>query len=276
MPSTIESGSGQIDGKRDYQEDYSSIYNNVVLSGDLLCSLAILCDGMGGHVEGHIASRIACETFYATFVDGVDTELKDRLMASIQAANKAIKTDFMDNPAHKGMGTTLLAAVIADDLLHWISVGDSPLLLRRKSDLTRLNEDHSLAPVLDKLAELGEITAEQARKDAKRSHLRSVLIGEEIERIDLPEDSVVLEPGDDIVLTSDGVDTLSREELTKLLRFERFNSQDERAQAVLERIVKKDRAGQDNATIVILHCRLKNPETPSLLGKIASTLSWKP
>ncbi len=276
MPLSIHSATGQIEGKRDYQEDYAAVYDDVVLAGDSRCCLAILCDGMGGHVEGRVASRLACETFHLAFANGAGAELKSRLSASLDAANEAIAEDCRDHPARGGMGTTLVAAVVADRLLHWISVGDSPLWLRRAASLTRLNADHSLAPVLDRLVEMGELSAEQARRDGRRNQLLSALTGEELEHIDLPDESVVLEPGDDVVLASDGVEALGAGELKRLLRRGRSRRQAARVEAVLRRIADKDLPEQDNATIVLMHCKPQKPQAGSLAGRLAAALRRQP
>ena len=276
MPLVVVSAGDQIDGKRDYQEDFYTIADKVILSGGVHCTLALLCDGMGGHVAGQIASRLACEVFHETFVSSSIPELNDRLLSSLTAANEAIEADSLDNPEREGMGTTLVATVIIDNLLHWISVGDSPLWLRRKDNLTRLNADHSLGPVLDKLADIGEITTEQAMNDSRRNQLRSVLIGQEIEHIDLPDESIVLRTDDDVVLASDGIETLSLEELTGQLCLDSFRNQRERILDLLEQVIQKDRPGQDNATVIILHCESENREPRSLLGAILSLFGWKP
>lgn len=276
MALVVVSAGDQIDGKRDYQEDFYSISDEVVLSGGVHCTLAVLCDGMGGHVAGQIASRLACEAFHESFTSSTNPDLKERLHSSLNAANESIKTDSLNNPEREGMGTTLVATVIIDNLLHWISVGDSPLWLRRNDNLTRLNADHSLGPILDKLAEVGEITAEQAKNDSRRNQLRSVLIGQEIEHIDLPDESIVLRKDDDVVLASDGIETLSQEELTRQLCLDIFRNQRERILSLLEHVMKKDLPGQDNATVIILHCESEKRETQSLTGAILSLFGWKP
>ena len=272
MSLVVNSAGAQIAGRRDYQEDTFSVYDEVVLSGDVRCTLAILCDGMGGHAGGQVASRLACAAFYTTFTGSTASALTDRLTSALNAANEAIGADAEKNPEREGMGTTLVAAVSTDNQLHWISVGESPLWLRRKKRLIRLNADHSLAPVLDKLVEIGEITAEQAAHDNRRHQLRSALVGEAIEHVDLPEESVVLSAGDDVVLASDGIETLSQEELTGQLCDRRFSEQAARVQAVLEQVTQKGRPGQDNATLVLMHCESEDSGSQSLMAMISSLL----
>ena len=89
-----------------------------------------------------------------------------------------------------------------------MSVGDSPLLLFRRGEIALLNEDHSLAPELDRLAKIGRITAEQAKTDPRRHMLRSAVTGEELDLVDVSRKPLVLEAGDYVILASDGVQTL--------------------------------------------------------------------
>ena len=271
----IYSAGAQIDGQRDYQEDTFSIHEQVALSEDVHCTLAVLCDGMGGHAGGQVASLLACQAFYTAFAESSVPALPERLRAALDAANEAIGVDAEQNPERTGMGTTLVAAVIMDHLLHWISVGDSPLWLRSEKDLIRLNADHSLAPVLDKLAEMGEITPEQAARDRRRNQLRSALVGAGIEHVDLPEQSVVLAAGNDVVLASDGVETLSVEELAGQLVENRAGAQAERVHTILEQVALRQEPGQDNATLIIMHCEAAAPAASSLRATLSSLLQRK-
>ena len=73
-------------------------------------------------------------------------------------------------PMLSGMGSTLVAAVFGDEGVEWVSVGDSPLLLFRRGEIALLNEDHSLAPELDRLAAMGRMTHEEAQGRSAPAH----------------------------------------------------------------------------------------------------------
>ena len=94
------------------------------------------------------------------------------------------------------MGCTLIGAAFGPEGLDWISVGDSPLYLVRKGKIVRLNEDHSLAPEIDRMAEMGRMSEEQAKAHPRRHVLRSALIGAEIDLIDWSKAPVALEVGE--------------------------------------------------------------------------------
>jgi hypothetical protein len=75
------------------------------------------------------------------------------------------------------MSTTMLGVLVMPQSMQWISVGDSPLFLFRDGELNRINDDHSLSPLIDARAERGEITKEEAENHPGRHTLQAVLLG---------------------------------------------------------------------------------------------------
>ena len=160
MPRGYSYAASAIQGARDNQEDACQFAEvggagTVPLgrSGGSHAStlLAVLADGMGGHAGGAEASGAACAAFVAAYTDSAGP-LAGRLGGALDAANRAIAAALARDRALDGMGSTLVAAAFTPGGVAWVSVGDSPLLLFRDSRLYQLNEDHSLAPVLDGLA----------------------------------------------------------------------------------------------------------------------------
>lgn len=272
MSTSVTSAGAQIVGSRDHQEDCFVIHRDVAINDGTKGILAIVCDGMGGHVKGDVASKLGCESFYTEFVEKIDFDLNDRLVASLGAANDAIGAAIREQPEQEGMGTTLVAVVVRENTLHWVSVGDSPLWLRRGRILKRLNADHSMAPVLDKLAEIGEITMDEAKVDKSRTRLRSALTGGKIDHVDIPEESLILQSGDQVVLASDGVESLQADELLRLLRGGGFGEPEKQAQALLKKVSQKNLASQDNATVVILKYAAETPGLATKLKRMGSRL----
>ncbi len=167
-------------------------------------SLAIICDGMGGHSEGADASRVAMESFRKNFQISQISDITPALHNSLDHANEAVR-ELFEGKEDKG-GCTLLAVFLAPHALWWISVGDSPLFLWRHSQLIRLNQDHSMRAYFTNPL---DCCATQ-RKDALRcGHmLRSALMGEPIALIDCPTAAYALLPGDRVILSSDGIEDL--------------------------------------------------------------------
>lgn len=211
--------------------------------------LAVLADGMGGHQGGALASKTVCETFIDAFRSEAGED-REKLVASLASANDAVRTLADQDPMLDGMGSTLIGAAFHSDGVEWVSVGDSPLLLYRRGEIATLNADHSLAPELDRLAELGSITKERAKADPRRHMLRSAITGDEIELVDVSKHALKLEPGDLIILASDGVHTLETTEIARVVSA----YSDDGASAVCDALIRAVDAvrdpHQDNTTVI--------------------------
>lgn len=169
-------------------------------------SLAVVCDGMGGHDAGGLASSTAVKSFLAAFAELTETEksLTQRLHAALMAANAAVGKLYVGTDSYGG--TTLLAAFAGRGVLRWVSVGDSGLYLWRQGTLRRLNEDHSMRAVYEKFICPGGMTRREAL--AGGHVLRSAVTGEEITLIDEHERPFPLLPGDRLILCTDGLESV--------------------------------------------------------------------
>lgn len=236
----------QIQGVRDYQEDCFD-----VLEGeDGVTRALILADGMGGHVGGDAASGIVVRSVKRSYAD-CEGPVTDRLRECLELANDAVADEVRGNPQLSGMGTTLVVAVSSPEGLEWVSVGDSPLWLYRAGCLRRLNADHSMAPILAHLAQTGELSAEEAATDKRRNGLRSAVCGDELVLIDVSSQPVTLRPGDLIVLASDGIETLSVDELAEPLAEAPTKDLDALVTEILGRVQAAKKPNQDNATLML-------------------------
>ena len=241
----------QITGKRDYQEDSFGLLDERDLGlDDSEHAVLLVADGMGGHVGGAIASDLLCKTFVEVY-PRFSGPIVDRLRACLDKANGAITAAVDENPALDSMGSTLVAAVVASEGLHWISVGDSPLWLFHEGQLERLNADHSMTPVLAELAAAGRMTAEDAARHPSQHSLRSVVMGDEMPLIDVSSQPVALEQGDRVVLASDGLLALDEQEIAEILKKTRDAPLEDSVAALIQAVEEAGHPYQDNVTVLL-------------------------
>ncbi len=233
-------------GARRYQEDAAAVWSDRHAQPVML---AVLADGMGGHAGGAIASRLASDTFIEKFTDA-DGDTAHRLTSALDIANKAIARAVEKDPGLSGMGSTIVAAAFGVSGLEWISVGDSPLYLYSLGEVALLNEDHSLAPGLDQMAAEGLITVDAARNDPRRHMLRSAVTGEDLELVDLSRKPLTLEPGDYVILASDGVHTIDEAKIAALVQEFADQGPQAVADALVRAVIELREPHQDNVTVL--------------------------
>ena len=250
----------QIPGGREYQEDDYGLIEPGDPDADG-SEVLLIADGMGGHVSGDMASRTVVKTFVETY-HSTDGPVPDRLRACLNAANDALVEAIKENPELEGMGSTVIAAVVSQHGLDWISVGDSPLWLFRDGKLRRLNADHSMAPVLANLVAVGRMTEEEAATDPKRHALRSAVMGDEIHMIDVSSQPVAIRKSDRLLLASDGLMTLEDEEIAGILQNMQDAPLSEVADALIHAVEEVGHPNQDNATVLLYNpkadCGMEN------------------
>jgi serine/threonine protein phosphatase PrpC len=240
----------QIQGDRPYQEDDFGCVNDLQPTDaspkDLML---VIADGMGGHVGGAHASQVAVKQFIEAYTNPEGMVL-DRLEHALEQSNERIRLDAKKNTDLQGMGCTLVAVAFTDEGVVWVSVGDSPFWRWRDGALKQMNADHSMAPLIALSVSRGEITAEEAARHPQRNALRSALIGEPIPQRDVRETPVRLREGDKFVIASDGLQTLSEEEIADLLSFD-FDALT-LARNLVDAVEAKGKRGQDNTTVVVV------------------------
>ncbi len=236
----------QIIGARTRQEDSFRIEQLDTTAQHLM----VITDGMGGHAGGAQASRIVADSFVDAWLGGEGTTV-DRLHDALFYANDQVARAIEDDPELVDMGTTLLACVLDGSELSWVSVGDSILWVYRDGKLLRINDDHSMAPVIDGLVEIGRMTPEEAASDPRRNQLRSVVTGEDIPLIDISKTPLVLEDADILLLATDGILTLGEDEIISVLRDSRPAGPEACAGAIFAAIESHAEPQQDNTTLIV-------------------------
>jgi protein phosphatase len=257
----FEYASRSSKGARSYQEDAAFVHvggerHAAPAAGQSAEALtAVLADGMGGHAGGALASSTACTTFldaYAASTAASADDVPTRLDAALKLANAAIGECVAENPALDGMGCTLIGTMFVGAGVEWVSVGDSPLFLLRGDEIVPLNEDHSLAPEIDKLAAAGRMTWEDAKADPRRHFLRSALTGVDMELVDRSHKPLVLEPDDVVILASDGIHTLEERDILRVVKENLARGPEAVADGLIAAVEAVGDLYQDNTTVVVV------------------------
>ena len=241
-------------GQRDHQEDALAI--DFPIGANF--GFAVLADGMGGHAAGDVASKIVVTEvfselmFQSSDVEAMTSDIGEVLRNAAYAANECVRAHTETNPETGGMGSTLLAPVIDNNKLYWISIGDSPLLLFRGGKLTQLNEDHSMAPQIDLMVAAGALTEDAAANHPDRNALTSVLFGDEIEAIDCRDEPYMLEDGDLLIAASDGLQFLENEEIVEILKRNLARPAAIIARELLAALEELDDPAQDNVSFTVI------------------------
>ena len=175
-------------------------------------ALLVVCDGMGGANAGNVASRFAAQAFAEKIKPALGGRLdaparQDLLLHALDEANETVFSLAGRQPEFRGMGTTLVAALVQGEEATLINVGDSRGYLFDGEALHRLTEDHSY---VEEMRRQGRLTEEAARTHPQKNLItRAVGVDSEVEG-DLFE--VRLGENETLLLCSDGLTGMAEDE----------------------------------------------------------------
>jgi PPM family protein phosphatase len=209
-----------------------------------------VCDGMGGAAAGEIASQLAVDIIYERLVDGLGErplkrdDLARRLVRAVEAAGLRIFHEAKADRSRRGMGTTVTAAALVDDVLFFAQVGDSRGYILRGDTLVQVTRDQSL---VNQLIEAGQLTEEEAETFEHNNIILQALGTSDTVQVDLTY--AELRKGDVLMLCSDGLSGMVRyEEIRELLKssVEPLDV----CKALTERA--NQAGGHDNITVIVV------------------------
>ncbi|MEX0619089.1 MAG: Stp1/IreP family PP2C-type Ser/Thr phosphatase [Pseudohongiellaceae bacterium] len=225
--------------------------------------IAVLADGMGGHQAGEVASKIAVDSVLrglqkliagknAGSITG--SQLLEFVSNTISNSNARIFEAATANTSHKGMGTTLVAAILLESRLYVGHVGDSRVYLFRNQELKRITKDHSL---IQDLVDKGFYTEDEARSaSVKHVVTRALGAGREVE-VDTIEHEV--EENDLLLLCSDGLtDMLSDGVIAEVLG-DASAGLENKAKNLVD--LANRHGGKDNISVILIRQSADRPPT---------------
>ena len=203
--------------------------------------LFAVCDGMGGHAAGEVASGIAVQTIAEHAPEHADEIL---LGAAVEAANNAVLEGAATGVGKPGMGCTATCALIENNQMCIAHVGDSRIYLLHAGTLVRITHDHSY---VEELVDAGEITADEARIHPSRSIITRALGSDP----DMYADHFTLDvsTGDRIILCSDGLSSMVSDKDIEELAISNVTPQ-----AAADTLVSAalTAGGHDNVTVIVV------------------------
>ncbi|HEY0607064.1 MAG TPA: protein phosphatase 2C domain-containing protein [Herpetosiphonaceae bacterium] len=221
-------------------EDYCNDQERLAAKGKLF----VVADGMGGAAGGREASRIAVEVLFHSYYADPDADIVAGLGRALQAANAKIHQHGLTHPELRGLGTTIVVAVIRGNTLVVANVGDSRAYLLRQEQLYQLSLDHTA--VQEQVRE-GLLTPEEGATHPRR-HVLSRNLGFR-PKADPDFDTQTLRKDDLILLCSDGLwGTVEDDEIAAVL------GQTDCETAVDTLInLANERGGPDNISGIVIH-----------------------
>lgn len=205
-------------------------------------SVYLVCDGMGGHEAGQIASELACKNFLFAYYHSAGTA-QDAAYRALLHAHDYIYQLGSSIPSRKGMGTTCTALILLQAEAVIAHIGDSRCYRLRNGELQQLTQDHTL---INQWVREGVLTYEAA-KHSPYAHVITQALGVE-EAIQPDVETVPLQPGDLFLLCSDGLtEHLEDEEIADILRSQPLANA---AWTLVDRALAK--GGKDNVTVELV------------------------
>jgi serine/threonine protein phosphatase PrpC len=239
-------------------EDRYSVAAHLLDNRDRLPSLlAVVADGIGGHLAGEVAAEITIEVINQVISESDGEQPVNTLAQAIKQASQVIIQNASVNPKQKGMGSTCACAWVIGNHLYTATVGDSRIYLIRSGQIHQLNRDHTW---IQEALKSGAITPEQARNHPNvhiiRRYLGSAqevvpdtrvyLSGKEDDAQAKTNQGLAILPGDILLLSTDGLtDLVSDAEINSTIS----NLPPEEALHKLVELANQ-RGGHDNITVV--------------------------
>ncbi|URN41286.1 Stp1/IreP family PP2C-type Ser/Thr phosphatase [Peptoniphilus genitalis] len=209
-------------------------------------NLYVLADGMGGHLAGERASKMATEIIGQDFagereVTSIDDAI-EILSSSIRDANKKIYESSQENEDYRGMGTTLSSGLILDDVLIYSNIGDSRIY-RINEEMEQITQDDSF---VNYLIEIGEITEEEAKNHPKKNVLTKAM--GTTSDIEVIVNTLNIKDKDVLLFCSDGLTNMVPDE--EIFKIVKENSPEEARDMLLDLALKN--GGMDNITFILV------------------------
>lgn len=218
--------------------------------------VAVICDGMGGHQGGQLASTLAVENFIEAYHTSNVSEDPQKFLLSVVNSLDRIIAQLKNSDGSKMLaGSTLSAIMIQQQKLYWVSVGDSRIYVCRNNEFVCTTKDHTYKMLLDKKLSAGSISNEMYTQEIKRGNVLVSFLGiNGLPYVESNSAPLSLLKHDIILIMSDGIyKLLTDDEIFDVLR------KNDSVEKILETLylaihnkAMEKRKSKDNISIAII------------------------
>ncbi|GMO22034.1 MAG: hypothetical protein Ta2B_00940 [Termitinemataceae bacterium] len=231
----------------------------------------VVCDGMGGHVGGQVASQTAVAAIKQFMSSNVFSDPMEAINNAIIAANDAILQKTREQPDLSGMGSTcVMLLVTSDGKVYFGHVGDSRIYIVANHKITQLTKDHSYVQTL---VDAGEITKEQAEQHPRKNEITNALGLPQMQAPTLCSEPIEPEAGNCFLLCSDGLSGMVGDDhIERLVSKHDINIQ-QRAEKLI--LMANEAGGKDNITVQLVEFAVSTAKTKKTNQNSAKFLNKK-
>ena len=211
----------------------------------ILQNLFVVADGMGGHQAGDYASKCTVEVMIKEIAKSEGEDIERVLVKAIKAANREIIKEASGDEHLKGMGTTVVAATVKEQMLYFANVGDSRLYLINQGEIHQVTKDHSL---VQEMVRMGEIKPEEARNHPDKNIITRALGAERTVDIDFFD--LKLEPDSTILMCSDGLSNMVEDSKLEEIILDQTEELPKKGEKLLKEA--NQNGGKDNIAVILV------------------------
>ncbi len=208
-----------------------------------LPNLFIVADGMGGHNGGDYASRTVVETMSATARESREIQIPDIFRECVSRANEELRSYAKEHSEMKGMGSTIVAAVLDNHTLHAANVGDSRLYVV-STGIRQITTDHSL---VHEMVMRGEIDEELAKIHPDKNIITRAVGAADTIQVDTYEEELI--QGEILLLCTDGLTNMVDDD-TILETMNAPEDLEENTEHLVQ--LANEHGGKDNITVIAI------------------------
>ena len=226
--------------ERSENEDYSAYFDT--LNGHIF----VVCDGMGGHAGGAIASEMAVEAIGAYFNEQYYKNPFSAVENAMLFANRKVYEAAKSNPALHNMGTTMVLAMIRDNRIYYGHIGDSRIYLYKKKALKLLTRDHSY---VNQMVDEKRISEKEALNHPLRNEITKAIGLFKDAEPEISNTAIIPYEGNILLLCTDGLNTMLEDKyIEQVLSSDK--SLDDKAEELLSAAL--DFGGFDNVSLQLI------------------------